>query len=213
MILKLLVSGLVVFGAFFAGQTCSNPQDADKKAPSQDDMAKMMKAAEEAGKPGPQHKALTAMVGKWNLAVTMSMPGAPEQKATWTADYKSILGDRFVTMDVSGKMPYPGPDGKMIEAPFNGHEIMGYDNVTKQYQSIWLDAMGTGMFMSTGTADPSGKVITYEGNMKDAFTPQGRPWKMVVTLESEDKHLVEMWDSMDGSALKKVMSIVETRAK
>jgi predicted small secreted protein len=42
MILKLFVSGLVVFGAFFAGQKVATPQDADPKKPSPEEMAKMM---------------------------------------------------------------------------------------------------------------------------------------------------------------------------
>jgi hypothetical protein len=208
MMLKLCAAGLIAVGAFFAGQTVSTPQD-DKKQPTPEDMAKW----EAAKKPGEQHKALAAMAGKWNQKVTMTMPGYPKQEYDWTAEYKSLHDGRFVTMELAGKMSFPGPDGKIMEMPFNGFEVMGYDNVTKKYQSVWCDNGGTGLFMSEGTADPSGKVITLEGNMKDAMTPQGRPWKMAITLESPDKHLVEMWDAMDGKNLVKVMSIVETRAK
>jgi hypothetical protein len=45
------------------------------------------------------------------------------------------------------------------------------------------------------------------------MTPQGRPWKMVVTAESADKHLVDMYDAVDGKNMLKVMTIVETRSK
>jgi hypothetical protein len=214
MILKLFVSGLVVFGAFFAGQTVATPQDADpKKPPTPEEMAKMMEAYEAAGKPGDQHKALSSLVGKWDQKIVCMMPGMPKTENAGTAEYKSILGGRFVVEEMNGKMSMPTPDGKLAEREFNGFQVMGYDNTQKQYQALWCDSMGTGMFTSTGTADATGKVITYEGIMKDVMTPQGRPWKMVITVESADKHVMDMYDAFDGKTLTKMMTVTETRAK
>jgi Protein of unknown function (DUF1579) len=211
MILKVLVSGLVVFGAFFAGQKVATPQDADPKAPSKEDMAKMMAAYEAAGKPGEPHKGLASLVGTWDQKVVCMMPGMPQTENTGTAVYKSILGGRFVVEEMNGKMSMPTADGKLETKDFSGFQVMGYDNTLKEYQALWCDSMGTGMFLSTGKADASGKSITYEGIMKDVMTPQGRPWKMVVNLEGPDKHVLDMYDAFDGKNLVKVMTVTETR--
>jgi hypothetical protein len=213
MMLKLFVSGLVVFGAFFAGQKVATPQDADPKKPGPEDMAKIMAAYEAAAKPGKQHEGLASLAGKWDQKVVCMMPGMPQTENAGTAVYKSILGGRFVVEEMSGKMSMPNAEGKLESRDFNGFQVMGYDNALKQYQAVWCDSMGTGLFMSTGQADASGKSITYEGSMKDVMTPQGRPWKMVVNLESPDKHVIDMYDAFDGKNLVKMMTVTETRSK
>jgi hypothetical protein len=204
MILKLLVSGLVVLGGFFAVTTPA-PQDAEE-------MAKMMAMYEKAATPGAEHKALESLVGKWDQQNKFMM-GGPPMESKGTAEYKSILGGRFVVCDTKSKMTMPGPDGKPVERDFTGFMVLGYDNALKQYQSLWCDSFGTGMFMSTGTADAAGKLVTLEGTMKDVLTPQGRPWKMTILTEGPDKQVTELWDAMDGKTLQKVGIITSTRAK
>jgi hypothetical protein len=209
--LKLVVSGLVVAGAFFAGNKVAAPQD-DKKMPSQDEMAKIMAMYEKAATPSEMHKKLSGLAGKWDQKNTFNMGGAP-QESSGVAEYRELHGGRFVVCETACKMMMPGPDGKPVEKSFSGFNLLGYDNTLKQFQSCWCDSMGTGMFLSTGTPDASGKIITYEGVMKDAMTPNGRPWKMVYSWESDDKHTIELWDAFDGKNLEKMGTIVETRRK
>jgi hypothetical protein len=203
MTLKLIVSGLVLFGAFFAGQKAalSAPQD-EKEAAKQAEM--MMKVAKSAI-PGEQHKQLAKMAGKWNQEIKFG----PTANAG-TIEYKSIIDGRFVVGHCTSQMP--GPDGKMM--PFLGFQLLGYDNVTKQYQSVWVDSMGTGFWACSGPADASGKVVTLEGTMKDVITPEGRPFKFVVKHDGDDKRVIEMWDAMEaGKAPTLQGTITETRAK
>jgi hypothetical protein len=208
MILKLLVSGLLVVGGFFAVNTpaTQDAQDAEK-------MKEMMAMYEKAAQPGDQHKGLQTLVGKWDQKCEFTMGGPSPTVSSGTAEYRSLHDGRFVIGENNTKMMMPDATGKMTERPFTGFNLLGYDNVLKQYQSCWCDSMGTGIFWSTGTPDASGKVITYEGSMKDAMTPQGRPWKMVINLESNDKHVIELWDAMDGKTLQKMGVITETRKK
>lgn len=210
--LKLVVSGVVVVGAFFAGNRAAAPQD-DKKPPSQEDTAKIMAVYEKAATPTEMHKKLTGLVGKWEQKNTFLMGGSTPQESTGTCEYRSIHGGRFVIGENACKITMPGPDGKPAEKAFTGFNLMGYDNTLKQYQSCWCDSMGTGMFMSTGTPDATGKVITFEGVMKDAMTPDGRPWKMVYTWKDADHHTIELYDAFDGKNLQKMGTIVETRGK
>jgi hypothetical protein len=214
MILKLLVSGVVLFGAFFAGQTVSSgPQDekdAAKKA--KEEMAKMMEMYEKAAQPTDIHKALAKLAGKWNQTSKFDgMPGMPPCEGKGTAEYKSIIGGRFVTCDVTGEMPDMTDPTKM--KAFTGFQLLGYDTTTKQYQMAWVDNMGTGIWWTTGTPDASGKTVTFDGTAKDVLTPQGRPFRFVWHAESDDKHTLEMWDAMDGKTLTKMGVITETRVK
>ena len=42
---------------------------------------------------------------------------------------------RYVITDHTGKMQMPGPDGAMMDAPFVGMSVEGYDNVKKEFVS------------------------------------------------------------------------------
>lgn len=213
--LKLIVSGLVLAGAFFAvnreASQLSCPQDEKKPSSSmQDDMALYEKAA----MPNEMHKKLCGLVGKWTQKNAFDMGDGHMMESTGTCEYRSVHGGRFVAGDISCTMKVPGPDGKtMMDMPWTGFNMLGYDNVTKQYQSLWCDSMGTGMYLLPGSADAAGKVISFEGMMKDAKFPNGAPFKSVYTWKSADEHTIELYGSKDGKTTYKMGTIVETRAK
>jgi hypothetical protein len=204
MILKLLGSGLLVLGGFIAASFAA-PQD-EKDAEKMKKMMEMMATYKKAAVPTEIHKNLAAMAGTWEQKCDFGGTATPG-----TVEYRSILGGRFVVGESTMKMmgPNGGPGEEM-----QGFHVLGYDNVLKQFQSVWTDSMSTGIMFSTGTPDASGKVVTFESVAKDAVTPEGRPFKMVMTLESPDKHLLEIWDSAeDGKTLQKVGTITATRKK
>jgi len=215
MMLKLLVSGLVVVGAFFAGQSVSSaPQDEkeDAKKKAMEKMMADMQKCVEAAKPGEQHKQLAKLAGKWNQTskFIMPIPDMPPVESTGTMEYKPIIDGRFVISELKSEMP--GMDGK--PEPFNGFQILGYNNVTKEYEAVWVDSMTTGLWASHGKADAAGKVITPDGTAKDPITPSGRPFRVVIKIENDDKHMMEWWDSMkDGKTLELLGNMTETRAK
>ena len=44
----------------------------------------------------------------------------------------------------------PGPDGSMMQHPFNGNSLTGYDNQKQKYVNLWMDDMSTSvMIVST----------------------------------------------------------------
>ena len=209
--LKLFFSGLAVFAALSLGSNLFTPQDEkDAARKMQDDMAKMKAAAA----PGEQHTNLAKLVGTWDqkfVKVGTNIAG------TGTVRYRSILGGRFIVGETTATMKAGADgmngDGAAADMPWEGFCVLGYNNVTKQFEQTHLDSMGTGIGFATGTADASGKTITYETTMKDAITPQGRPFKIVVHIESDDKQVIELWDSRDGKPLAKSCEITETRQK
>ena len=184
-------------------------KDAGKKM-SQDEMAKIMAAAQ----PGEQHKSIAKLEGTWDQKIVNEAEG---MSSSGTVTYKAILGGRFVVGETKATMTMTGADGKANggpkEHPYEAFQIIGYDNVAKKHLTTYLDSMSTGIFSAEGTADATGKIITYEGLMKDAITPEGRPFKVVVNCESDDKTTIELWDSKGGKPLAKSCTITETRQK
>ena len=118
-------------------------------APSgQPNPQEMMKQMMQMSKLNENHKLLTDLDGNWNYTIKFWMnpdPNAPPQQSKGTASRKSVMGGRYVVMDVTGKMQMPGEDGKMKEMQFKGMGVEGYDNVKQKFVASWIDNMGTGM--------------------------------------------------------------------
>ena len=149
----------------------------DKKADPK--MEEMMKKMEAAGTPGAAHKALEPLVGDWNAEVKMWMaPDAPPNVTKATAKSTFVMNGRFVQQDFKGEF---------MGKPFRGMSLVGYDNMKKQYNYVWIDDMSTGMFTSEGKAEDGAKVITFEGTYACPETGQlDKPSKQVYRIVSRD---------------------------
>jgi uncharacterized protein DUF1579 len=196
---------LVAAGALFAWSAMSEDKPAGSKAKDAGlSPEEMMKKAEAAGQPGPAHKALDALVGDWNVDARCWMaPDGPPTENKGTAKVRWILGNRFVQEDFSGEF---------MGKPFHGIALTGYDNMKKKYVGSWVDDMGTGMFISEGTADTDGKGFTFQGKMDDPMTGQmNKPIKFVIRILDPDKHTFEMHDLTLGEKTK-TMEMTYTRS-
>ena len=79
---------------------------------------------------------------------------------------------------------------------------------------MWIDNMGTGMYVSHGTANENGDVITLQGSMDDPMS--GRkdvPTRSVSTTVDENTHKMEMFATGPDGTEFKTMEVVYTRQK
>ena len=176
--------------------------------------AEMMKMMMEMAKLNENHKLLASLAGTWSFTTKMWMnpdPSAPPSESKGTAVRKPWMDGRYFMVDVTSKMPMPGPDGKMKTMDFKGMSIEGYDNVKKKFVSTWIDNMGTMIMMSEGTYDPGTKTFTF--NAECEMMP-GKTTKMreVIKIVDNDHHTFEMYDNMRGTEAKS-MEISYTRKK
>jgi hypothetical protein len=160
-------------------------------------MDKMMKAAT----PGAQHAMLTKMAGEWSCTVKYQMdPAQPAQESQSTATITALMDGRYIQELDSGQM------GGM---PFNGMGLYGFDNVSGKYVSTWIDNMGTGIMTSVGTADASGKVITWIGTMNDPATGKPSKERMVTTVMDDNHHTFEMYGTPPGAKKEMKMMTID----
>jgi Protein of unknown function (DUF1579) len=182
-------------------------------ATGQPDPQEMMKQMMEMSKLNENHKLLADMNGSWNYTIKFWMnpdPNAPPQESKGTATRKSVMGDRYFVMDVTGKMQMPGEDGKMKDMQFKGMAVEGYDNMKKKFVSSWIDSMGTGIQFSEGTYDPATKTFTF--NMEVEMMPGMKtPVREVIKITDKDHMMLEWYENRGGQE-KKTMEIAYTRA-
>ena len=165
----------------------------------------MMEAMQKAGTPGENHKLLASMTGDWAFVNRMWMdPAGPPTESNGTASYMMLMDGRFLVGHYQGTM---------MGMEFDGRGVTGYDNTTKQFQSVWLDNFGTMMMFMTGTYDPTAKAFTYLSEMADPVAPATRiKIREVIRLESPDRHTMEWYETRGGKETK-TMEIVYTRKK
>lgn len=183
----------------------------DKAAGHDADMAKMMESWKKASTPAEGHAKLAPIAGKWTYVTKARMtPDEPFHESTGKAEYKWTLGRRFLMQEIKGN---PSPDDAMMGGPFEGFGMLGYDNMTKKYISVWTDNMSTGMMTSEGTADGSGKTFTFtteEGYICPMSGQLEKP-RTVLKMIGEDKLVFEMHNK--GPDGKEFMNLEVTYAR
>ncbi len=155
--------------------------------------------------PGAEHKRLEQFVGTWDTTVkTWMEPGAPPQESQGVSENKMALGGRFLEQHY---------EGRFMDQPFTGMGFTGYDNYKKKYIGTWMDSMGTAIMNSTGTADASGRTITFTGTMDDFMAKKTVRLKETLTVVDDDHHTFEMWAPGPDGKMFKSMEIQYTRKK
>jgi hypothetical protein len=161
-----------------------------------------MEAYMKAGMPGPEHKALAATTGKYDLKIrSWQAPGAPPEEQTGTATR---------TMALDGRVLVESMQGSTMGQPFTGHGMTGYDNVTGKYWSTWNDSMSTGLMVAEGTCDAK-QACTFAGSWNDPITKAEVKSRMTTRWPSPTTEVFEMYaPARDGKEMK-MMEITYTK--
>ena len=174
-------------------------QDMNEMSPEQ---MEMMKNFEAYSTTNEMHEKLAQMVGSWDAKVQHWMaPGAPVEESTGTAELEAIFGGRFILQEFSSEW---------MGEPFEGLGLFGYDNIQKEFQSVWLDSMATGMMFASGGITEDGG-FEEEGTFSCPLTNSERWNRSKTTFIDEDKWTLEMFMKDEGGEEFRSMIITYTR--
>ena len=199
-IVRVVAAGMIVLSAGMARAEDAKPAaDASKEA--------AMKEVMQRGSPGEAHKALEPLVGNWTYTATMWMAadGQPETMSG-TATNSLIYGGRFLKQETRGTMEgYP---------PFEGLGFTGYDNIRKEYQTVWLDSMSTSVMVATGQYDPAAKKFSSQGDFSCPMTGEAhRKYHDSWTIVDPNHATYESYSWAPDGKEYKAMEIHYTRAQ
>lgn len=162
--------------------------------------------AMEQSKPGEEHKRLHPFAGKFKVTSRSYMDtkqpkqeGGKSQTSTGTATNAWILDGRFVQMQV---------ETTMNQQSFKGMGFIGYDKIRKEYVSIWMDNVGTGIARATGTYDEGKGQLVETGTFSCPVTGDTQKefraeWKIV----DEDTITYTMYETGDDGQQTKTMEV------
>jgi hypothetical protein len=117
------------------------------------DMQKCLAAAT----PGKMHQYLAKSVGSWHGKQTLWMFGGSDPITSECAStVATIMEGRYTRCEVTGELPGMGP--------YNGLGLYGFDNVSGQFVSTWIDNHNTGIMTGAGQLSADGKTLTWTYN-------------------------------------------------
>jgi hypothetical protein len=152
-------------------------------------------AAQEAPKPGPEHKMLKKREGTWD---TTMKAGGMEFKGTVT--YKMELGGLWLV----GSM-----ESDLSGQKFYGKSLDTYDAGKKKHVGLWCDSMSTTPMSMEGNYDKEKKTLTMAG---DGVGMDGKPakWKSVSEMKDDDTIHMSMYV---GDAKEPMFTVTYKRKK
>jgi hypothetical protein len=174
----------------------------EKKPEGKMDMQAMMDVYQRLAIPGAPHKQLARLAGAWATKTRAWMePNQPPMEGTGACEQKMLLGGRYLQQEHTGEM---------MGSPFTGINLIGYDNHTQKYVSVWIDSMSTGIYYFEGTASADGKIITQENSYDD---PVRGPtvWRSVTRIVDDNTLEYEMYLTSKGGKEEKMMEMTVTR--
>ncbi len=186
--------------AIFTAQAVSDEPPMDEATKKLHE--EMQKRFIEMSTPGAHHKHLNVFAGEWNTENKFWMQPDQPHIEKGTATHRWVMDGRFLVQEYNSSF-----QGQ----PFKGIGYMGYDNLTKKYQSTWLDNMSTAIFIQAGSCDTAGKEFTFNGEGPDCETGKVTPYRSVLKVISPDKHVFEMYKPGPDGKMHKNMEITYTR--
>ena len=145
-----------------------------------------MKACMVAGTPGKMHEHLLGGVGKWQGKNTMWMfPGADPVVTDTTSTVTSVMDGRYVRIEYAGEMPGMGP--------YSGSGLAGFDNVTQQFVTTWIDNHSTGIMVGTGELSADGKIMTWKYAYNCPVTKKPTVMREVETITGPNTKTLEFF--------------------
>ncbi len=140
------------------------------------------------------HKELSKMTGEWKTTTKAWMqPGADPEVTKGMMEGKMILGGRYLQQVHKGTT---------MGIPYEGHNLVAFDNAKQEFVNTWIDDMGTGIAMSKGKFDKKRNTYTFYGSMTDPVTKGDIKYKQVVKVLDPDTHVMEMYMDNEGKEVK-----------
>lgn len=184
-------------------ETATETPAAEPAAPAPVDSATAMQNWMAYATPGDVHKMLAGREGKWTTETQSWMAeGAPPQTSKGEAEFKMVMGGRYLQSMYKGDM---------MGMPFEGMGMTAYDNSKKKIIESWVDNMGTGLMVLEGTYDAATKTQETKGKMVDPSNNSECMTRNVVTFTDDTHMTMEMYMTPQGGKEMKSMEIKYTK--
>lgn len=190
-----LLRRLLLLAGVIAVVVATLPAAAQEGAPPEmtPEQQAMMEAWTKAMQPGEPHEKLAELAGEYEMTVKTWMdPNGEPEVTKGTARYEMIMGGRYLQETV---------EGNMMDQPFHGMGLTGYDNVKKKYWGAWVDNMSTGLTVGEGDYNADG-VLEMHSTYNDPLTGDAKTVRTTTVHRDDGSMLFEWFEPAEGGELK-----------
>jgi len=201
MFLLALISGLAlpVMAQKNKKSAAKNAAAITQQAPVEPDQAsspnpEQMRMMHEYSMPGPRHMKLNEWAGHWQeTAQVWIKPGGKPAEFRLMSDGRTIMEGRFLQNEIRGMM-----NGR----PYEGQEIIGWDNSRQLYVSSLIDNQGTGILSMEGQLDEPNHSIIFTGVASNPAGPEPVKVRVVWTMKDPNNIKKEFYMEQQGKEMK-----------
>jgi hypothetical protein len=137
-------------------------------------------------KPGPSHRLLQTFVGDWDVQLTFwSDPKAAGETSAGRSQISWILGGRFLQEQFSGRIG---------SEDYTGVGIIGYDNGSRTFKTVWADSLNTALTTASGRYHPDTGTISLESQVYDPLLSGTKTIYSKLQINSPDSYTFSMTD-------------------
>lgn len=138
-------------------------------------------------KPGPSHRLLESFVGEWDVKLTFwSEPKSHGQSSIGHSQISWVLGNRFLQEQFSGTI---------AGEQYRGIGIMGYDNGSRRFKTVWADSLNTALTTSSGRFYPDTNTLVLESEVYDPLVSGVKTVQSKLQIESPNSYTFVMTDT------------------
>lgn len=188
----------------------SGAQKKPEPASPEDDFQRMLDLSH----PGPNHKLLAALVGRWEFVGKQGMDSPEPFTIRGSIERKAIYDGRFFIAETTSAddIPLPMADGSMKPGKYRDTEVEGYDNAKKKFiASTFGNHVGSGITSYEGTYDPATKTITLSAEEELLPGQKARRTQRIKFVDAD--HYKVSWYMVEGGKEVEVTAIDCTRNK
>jgi hypothetical protein len=128
---------------------------AQDKSPQKPEATPDAHQTPDATRPGPEQEFLAKRAGEYNRTIKFAaQPNADATASSGTSKISVALGGRFIVEE---------NNDTVFGRPVSGTRIYGFNNITKQYEAVWMYTGSTAMIFLTGTSTDGGKTVDLTG--------------------------------------------------
>jgi hypothetical protein len=126
-------------------------------------------------------------VGEWDVKLTFwSDPKGAGQSSTGRSQISWVLGNRFIQEQFSGTI---------AGEEYRGIGIMGYDNGSRRFKTVWVDSLNTALTTSSGRFYPDTSTLVLESEVYDPLVSGVKKVHSKFQIESPNSYTFVMTDT------------------
>jgi hypothetical protein len=190
--------GIVAACSIAASQLTFSQDSGNKPDTQQQEMPLWMSR----GLPGPGHRALDPLIGTWK--VQMSIHGTFGRNP----DDPPIVSEDLICQRewvAGGRYLEDTTQGTAAGGAYWRRGWLGYSNMDRRYEWVTVDAVNTTMMSYAGALGSGSKmpitmsgVFTDQGVAGEAAVGKSVPMRTVIKVESNDRHVFELYFTPPG---------------